>query len=314
MLKKIIILMVVIAINAIYAENKKILWVDSYNNDYEWSIKIEEGIDSILNSTNIEVKKFRMDTKKKKSEELKIEMGNKVLEVFKEFKPDLVIASDDNAQKYFVVPYLKNTDTPVVFCGVNWDATPYGYPTKNITGMIEVEFVESLKQQLIKYAKGKKCGVLSDNTLTGDKLYKAYNEKFFNQKLTKYDSKNFEEYKKNFIKANEENDFLFHYNVAGIKDWDNKKGKAFILKNIKKPIGCVREPLAHFSMLSFAKSPYEQGQYSAQTALKILNGTKPADIPIVKNKKVNILINMKIAKKLNIFFDLDLLKKAKLVK
>jgi hypothetical protein len=33
-------------------------------------------------------------------------------------------------------------DLPVVFVGVNWDASPYGYPTANVTGSVEVELIE----------------------------------------------------------------------------------------------------------------------------------------------------------------------------
>ena len=55
-----------------------------------------------------------------------------------------MIASDDNAQKYLVVPYLKGTQVPVIFNGVNWDASAYGFPTSNVTGMIEVELPDQL--------------------------------------------------------------------------------------------------------------------------------------------------------------------------
>ena len=41
---------------------------------------------------------------------------------------DGVIAVNDNAQKMFVFPYLKDlVKTPVMFCGVNADTKKYGY-------------------------------------------------------------------------------------------------------------------------------------------------------------------------------------------
>ena len=42
-------------------------------------------------------------------------------------KPDVVIAADDDAQQYLVIPYLNQSPMPVVFCGINWDASVYDY-------------------------------------------------------------------------------------------------------------------------------------------------------------------------------------------
>ena len=39
------------------------------------------------------------------------------LEQIQKFKPELIIASDDGAVKYLVVPHFKGEKIPVVFCG-----------------------------------------------------------------------------------------------------------------------------------------------------------------------------------------------------
>ena len=63
-------------------------------------------------------------------------MGKEALTLVKEWRPDAVITSDDNAQEYFATK-LRNTSTPVIFCGVNADPSKYGFPARNVSGIIE---------------------------------------------------------------------------------------------------------------------------------------------------------------------------------
>ena len=56
--------------------------------------------------------------------------------VFQEIQPDGVIAARDEAQTYFVVPYLKDqVDIPIIFCDINEPPETFGYPTDQITGI-----------------------------------------------------------------------------------------------------------------------------------------------------------------------------------
>ena len=68
----ILMLSMLIQLHAFSAEKaKKILYIDSYNANL-WSATIENGIHSILDKhKNIELKIFRMDTKKFPLEQLK---------------------------------------------------------------------------------------------------------------------------------------------------------------------------------------------------------------------------------------------------
>ena len=118
-------------------DGKKVLYIDSYHQGYAWSDGITKGIEEALKDSGAELKVHRMDTKKKPSEEFKKEAAEKAKALIEEYKPDVVIASDDNAAKYLIAPYYKDSEQPFVFCGVNWDAGVYGFPTANITGMVD---------------------------------------------------------------------------------------------------------------------------------------------------------------------------------
>ena len=119
-------------------EGKKVLFIDSYHQGYAWSDGVTKGVQIKMKDTGVQLKVLRMDTKRNSSDDFKKEAAKKAVSVIKEFEPDVVIAADDNASKFLIKPYYKDAELPFVFCGVNWDAKVYGYPYKNVTGMVEV--------------------------------------------------------------------------------------------------------------------------------------------------------------------------------
>ena len=114
---------------------KRVLYVDSYHQGYEWSDGVTEGVRSVLDNTGVDLKIFRMDTKRNTDEAYKKKAALQAKELIASFHPDVVIASDDNASKYLIMNYFKDADLPFVFCGVNYNADDYGFPYSNVTGM-----------------------------------------------------------------------------------------------------------------------------------------------------------------------------------
>ena len=80
---------------------EKILWVDSYHQGYEWSDGIEAGLKDVLNDTGVELKIVRMDTKRNTGDDFGNNAANQAKAEIEAFEPDVLIASDDNAQKVF---------------------------------------------------------------------------------------------------------------------------------------------------------------------------------------------------------------------
>jgi len=119
------------------------LWVSSYASGYAWEDGIGRGIHSVLDG-KCEIKKFHMNTKVHRSQEFGQQQAKLAKQLIENYKPDVVIASDDNVSKYLVTPYYKNSHIPFVFCGINWTAEEYDYPFKNTTGIIEVDPVQPL--------------------------------------------------------------------------------------------------------------------------------------------------------------------------
>jgi ABC-type uncharacterized transport system substrate-binding protein len=292
---------------------KKILWVDSYHQGYEWSNGIENGIREVLNNKGVDLRIFRMDTKRNDSEEFGRESGLKARAVVEEFKPDVVIATDDNAQKYLVVPFLKDAELPVVFSGVNWDASMYGYPCKNVTGMIEVDLVQEMVGHFKPYARGDRVGYISPDTETERKMSDIWNKRFFDGKMKVYLVETLEEFKREFLRAQEEMDMLFIANNAGIRDWDPMAAEKFLLRTTKIPTGTPLQFLDKFVVFTLGKYAEEHGEYAAHVALKILDGARPSDFPLVTNKRAKLTVNLKMAKAAGIVLPVSVLKTANVI-
>lgn len=292
---------------------KKILHVASYHAGFEWTDGINRGIETGLKDTGIEYKVFYMDTKRNPTEAWKKTEAAKAKTLLEEFKPDVVITSDDDAAKYLIVPNYKDADLPFVFCGINWDASPYGFPYKNVTGMVEVELIPIIIGHLKKHAKGERIGTLTMEGLTERKVVHNYIDILKIPVTQSYFAKTFDEWKANFLKLQTEVDMLIVLNYVGIAGWDTEAARHFVEQNIRIPVGASFPWLMPFALLGITNIPEEQGLWSAQTALKILDGTKPADIAITKNKDGKLFINMRIADKLGIQFNKALLKTAEIV-
>ena len=245
--------------DALPYQGRKILFVDSYHVGYAWSDGITSGIKSVLDGTGIELRIERMDTKRNKEETFKKQVALKVKTVIEEFKPDVVIASDDNASKYLVMPYYKDASIPFVFCGVNWEVEEYGYPYKNVTGMIEVDLVEEMISQLRKHAKGDRIALIAGDTLTQKKITRYLNEHIFDGNLKVYLVSTFAEFKEVFLKTQNEVDMLYLRNNAGISGWDDDAAEVFITENIRIPIGSSHPWMQHYALCSILTVPEEQG-------------------------------------------------------
>ena len=306
----------------ISAEKKRLFFVDSYHKGYRWSDDIEKGLRKALSvkenadgsfdisQSSIQFKVFRMNTKLKKSETLIKQAALSAKAIIEEWKPDVVVACDDNASKYLLAPYYKNNSLPFVFCGLNWDASVYGFPVSNITGMVEVAPVLETIGILKLYSKGFRVGYIGVNTLSAQKSLKHYKEQL---KITFTDGKlvdDFPEWKREYLKLQDSVDMLVWLNPIGIKGWNDEEAILFINENTKIPTGASGDIEIRYALIGSVKIAEEQGWWAGKTALKILAGTSPADIPVTTNQQSRLHVNMKLANRLGIKFPVELLKKA----
>ncbi len=292
---------------------KKVLFVNSYHEGYPWSDGEESGAKAALSGKGIEIKFVRMDAKRHQGDTFAKAAGEKAKAEIDAFGPDLVIVTDDPAAKFVLQAFYKDAKLPFVFAGVNWDATKYGLPYKNATGMIEVAPVKALITSLRANAKGDRVGFMTVDSETerieGPNYEKALGKAFTVARYAKTKA----EWKNGFKKMQGEVDIVLLGNYAGINDWDEAEAKAWALEQSKLPSGCAYDFMMPFSMLGFTKIAEEQGAWAGATALRILKGESPAAIPIVSNKESKILINVKLASKAGVVFRPEVVRSATVV-
>lgn len=288
-------------------EGKKILVVMSYHPSSTWHQETKEGIDSQLKGATL--KYFYLDSKNDLDS-----ASSKAEEAFKlynDFKPDAVIAAEDNAQSLFVIPFLKGkVTTPVVFCGVNDDATKFGYPASNVTGILEKKHYRegiSLLQLIVPNAK--KIAVIYRETPSNQSnvfqlksersTYKADITTFLN-----VNSVNDAEI--GLAGLYENNDALIVLNLTGITD---KKGKALSDKEAiayineiwsKPTIGVSSWEIEAGLLCAVAKKGQEQGETAGRMVNELISGKPITSVPITQNKNGQRIINVSTARRLKI--------------
>jgi len=278
---------------------KRVFWLDSYNPTNKWTSELGMAIESALSRHDVELKIHHMDTKRNNSVAYKMQAAQKAVKMIKEYKPDVVIASEDDASKYVVEPYFKNDSIPFVFCGVNHSGDRYGYPYKNATGIIELDPIPKLIFSLSRFHFVDKVGYLAEDG-TSARINGGVYKTQTRFSCVEYYVASMKEWHEAYRRAQNEVDILIIGNTSAIKDWNGEAAMQTIRSQSKIPTGCVLEFLTPFTFIGCIKLASEQGDWAAQTALRILDGVSVSSIPIGEPVDGKLIVNFEIAKVLNI--------------
>jgi hypothetical protein len=293
-------------------EGKKVLIVHSYHPEVSGVIEKNAGIERVLSGSGIGYEYFYMDTKRNRDEAFIQNAALKAKTAIERKRPDVVIVFDDNALKYLIMPYFRDAELPVVFAGIDWDATIYGLPYANTTGMVSVALVPQMLGYLRNFADGERIAWLGYNTLTAEKEAAAYLN-ILKIDMSVHRATNPDEWQQKFLELQTESDMLIlSETVTAMPDWNNANVARFVTENIRIPTGCVNSAAMAFSILGLVKDLSEQGEWVADKALEIVDGKLPSDIPLTNNKVGQIMINLDLAEQLDIVFDASLLKNAQI--
>ena len=294
----------------------KILLIHSYHQEYAWVQAITEGVKAGLKGRSVVLEIFYMDTKRYTSQKWMAEKGKKAREKIEEFKPDVVITADDNAQAFVARHYL-NKRPFFVFCGVNGKPEDYGFPADNISGILERLFVgQSLEllKKIVPFVKT--VSVISDsgNTSVGALTY--VRENIHGVIVSDYKIvDDFSLWKKRILEFHHKVDALIVYTYYTIKEvpdamsLESGKVMEWFRANVTIPsVGLSSSSVRDGALCGVVESGYEQGYEAAEMALRIIDGVKPAAIPIRTAKKGTSMVNLKTARALGITIPENILK------
>lgn len=303
------VLFLLFVISLFWQRTPRILIVHSYNLDYIWTADLDKSIHNVLDRNSYDMQWVFMDTKRKSSIEYKQEKGKEVQELINRWKPNIIIAADDDAQEYAVKKYI-NTSIKILFCGVNSDVANYGYDkATNVTGMLERQDYLNTKNILyhLSPTKQKRFIHLSEDSTTALGTRKELED--FNwlpiKLVASIQAKNFDDWKKVITEAADTADLILVSQYYGIKK-DAETTETILpqelikwtLENSKIPvIGLFQFFVEDGGTFSAGPSEQEHGEFVAKTAINLIeNKISIKDVPIITNKQFMLSIRNKQGK------------------
>jgi len=287
----------------------RVLILHSYDLDYVWVRDINVGINRVLHGKPYTLRWHYMDTKRNPSNEFRERAGLLAKRIITDWKPDLIIAVDDDAQKYAVMHYAvdarnaKDVKHPIqiVFAGLNGESKPYGYDKAiNATGIFERKQWAAVKNLIDQSVRPRVpanrpvriayVGDTSGSVKEDTKFLEAYDWAPFKLHSSKLVS-TYDEWKAEVRRANEEADVLITTNYRRIQE------TAADPKRMVDPVELVKWTedntpkipvigtngfyVEDGGMIALATSPFEQGDVGARMAVDILEKKKdPKAIPV----------------------------------
>ena len=290
------------------AEEYKVLVVMSYEDDYPWDVEVKEGIDTVL-SDKAELRYFYMNTKTNLAGSA--EKGKEAYQLFKDFQPDGVIAMDDNAQKDFVLPYIKGkADAPVIFGGVNAEPDAYGYPTDQISGILDrFHISESIAfaQQLVPTIKT--VGFILKESPTARLIHnQVENEREnYSAEITGFHMvKTLAEALSTAAEKKKNTDLLYVAVLSGVTDSDGEPlNEKQAVRTVADAFGGptttnLKGNVKNGTLCAVVKTGQEQGAVAAEMLLKALEGAPVGEMEITRNRHGKRVINAAVLKELGI--------------
>ncbi len=296
------------SLNQAHAAEHQVLVVMSYEQDNPWCLEIKQGIDSVLSASS-QVTYFYMDTKiNLKGGE---EKAKEAFALYQKLQPDGVITVDDNAQKLFVLPYLKDkTDTPIMFSGVNAEADKYGFPTSHISGILERGHIQesiAFSKQLLPSIRN--IAFIARDSPSGQALKRQYEQEknnFIAEKTQFTLVKNIHDLAAMAATIEAQYDAIYTDSLRGLEDeTGNPMSNQAVLERLasmyNKPIiGANKFHVKEGALCAVVKTGQEQGETAAQMLLQAMQGTAVSDIPVTRNYRGERVINVTSMKALGI--------------
>lgn len=280
----------------------RIFVLHSYNANMPWVQSLNEGLRTIFeDKAYISLRYFYMDSKRANYKDYLEERIAKSLDAaIKAWKPEIIIAFDDEAQNLAVREFSQRKDIKVILAGITDSRRWQEYEnTPNITGITEQIPVKAIREILsLMFHNQKRIYYLSDNSVAAKTLDKAITkENWGSFELVAHKRvKNFAQWKMAVQDAEKNADVLLVSSYHSVMD-NNKvvEPKALIdwmNKNSCIPVVGVYEGfISDGGMLAIAISSLEQGYTVAWLALNIIEKKLTIqEIPLLHGKTFSLFI------------------------
>lgn len=295
-------------------QRPRVLILHSYDLNYAWTKQVNEGIHRVIDEKQYDVRWYYLDTRRHTSTDFYETAGAGARRIIQDWRPNVLIAVDDNAQEYVARHFINDGTVNIIFSGMNGELSDYGYENaNNVTGVLERKPLEATRQalQLIQFPREDKSITsntvrllhITDNTSTGlanrvDILGAAWDPVILVDSIV---VKTFAEWQAAVLASAEQADLLLITNYGGLLEAADEPDSLVNKKEVidwteaHSPIPGISTSSAYVSdggMLAFGVSPYEQGEVAARMAVQLIDEHVPAkEIPVVEGQQIIVHLN-----------------------
>lgn len=294
------------------ARSPRIAHVMSFDSPWRWTDGQLKGFTETLDLPGADIRVFQMDVKRHAHADAKAERGRLARAFVDEFRPDLLYASDDDAQQHVTRHYL-GTRLPLVFSGVNRDPVAHGFDgAPNVTGVLEREHAAETLRLLRELVPGlRRILVLSDHGSYWDAVIERVHVGLAAvggmapARVERMGTMG--EYQKAVTAAVGHADALLHLGILTLTD---ASGVAVPYQAVQRWVaehGTLPDAsfwidrIHHGTLASVTVSELEQGRAAGRLARAILvDGVTPSSLPMKPTVKGQPAINLKRARALGV--------------
>ncbi|MGE5492352.1 MAG: ABC transporter substrate-binding protein [Actinomycetota bacterium] len=298
-LRKILIVLLLLATSALVVgfnlDKPRVLVLHSYDKDYAWSRDVNAGLRRVLDDKpHYAVRWFYMDAKRHPWPDYKENIGRSARRMVDDWKPDVVIAVDDDAQAYVMKHYAGRPDIRIVFAGVNGEPAAYGYEgAGNVTGILERKELAFVKDTLLTLAAGRPVRVVhigdnSESVANDDRYMRSLDWRPV-QMLDSRLVDSFEAWQAAVLATAGKADFIITTNYRKLPRSAGDKALVPAREVVRWTVEHSPVPVIGTNgfyvedggALAIGTSPYEQGEVAAGLAVELIEkGTPPASLPV----------------------------------
>lgn len=315
---------------------KRILAIHSYNKDFDWVVRLDRGFNDALSQEgyklgeNYSFEAFYMDTKATYTKPEEIQARAILAEqAIKDYDPDIIFITDDNALTYVGVPYAiarQNEGPDFIFAGINSDPTRFTSvinnlekPGKRITGALErMPVLQGLTLAKRMFPTASRAVILSDKSESSDFALQEIRSLLSRNKSgievkNIIQSTTFDEWKKAVRSAQKTSDLIITVTYHQLRDSAGNivppvEVVKWTTENNKLPeLGTLQFHAEDGFLMAIGVSGYRTGRYAGELATRLMAGEKAGEIPIIDPERADISFNLDRAGQLGIQIPVDLL-------
>ncbi len=280
---------------------QRLFYVDSYHPSHASTDALMEGIYEVVADSKARLDVFFLDTKRYPQPEAMAAKVEEALAVIYDVRPEAIIVSGDNAVQLLMAEHLQDGPIPCVFCAADWTGESNDLPSEFVTGIQETPPVQQLAVTLKQsYPDARRVVVLSGEAALPRECRDNLDAFFSESGLTvTYASvRTYEEWRTRFLRASSEADAILLATNRGIANWDDADAEGFVREHIRVPVFTCDASMMKVAVFGLSAAGREQGRWAARTALRILRGKSPANIPVTQAQQTNAYINTILADKI----------------